>query len=254
MKTMLGRAASIWVHLALGMTIVGALAFLGGGLVYVTPICNKFVMDSAAGPRGFDAFLPGAASFLALLHLLVDYAAWWAVALLFVGVIFEWRIRAENKPAWRLSALGGGALLTGVAAMAFAALMVIPTVKAAQQVNARRPEQFVRGRMATLDQSVRQLDEALVAKDWPTVHESAHVAAGAAEDLAATGAAAATMLTFGESTKIEELRKRFDVMADALRKAWRASRRDGNVERAEAAMQMFHEAYRDVPREPANGN
>jgi hypothetical protein len=254
MKRKLSRAAIVWVQLAFGVMIAGALAFLGVGLVFVAPICNRLVLDSAAGPRGFDAFLPGATSFLALLHLLVDYAAWWAVALLIVGVIFERRVRAENKPVWRLSALGGTALLTGAAAMVFAALMVIPTVKAAQQVNARHPEPFVRGRMATLDHSVRQLDEALVARDWPTVHESAHVAMGAADDLATTGAAAATLLTFSESTKLEELRKRFDVMADALRKAWAASRRDGNVERAEAAMQMFHEAYRDVPREPASGN
>jgi hypothetical protein len=251
---MLGRAATIWVHLALGLIIAGALAFLGVGLVFITPICNKVVMDSATGPRGFDAFLPGATSFLALLHLLVDHAAWWVGALLLVGMTFEWRVRAESKPAWRLSALSGAALLTGVAATAFAALMVIPTVKAAQQVNARHPEQIVRGRMATLDRSVRQLERALVVRDWPIVRESAHVAMGAADDLATTGAAAATMLTLGESTKIEELRKRFDVMADALRKAWAASRRDGNVERTEAAMQTFHEAYRDVPREPASGD
>jgi hypothetical protein len=99
MKTMLGRAATIWVYLALGLIIAGALAFLGVGLVFITPICNKVVMDSAPGPRGFDAFLPGATSFLALLQLLVDYAAWWVGALLIVGMILEWRVRTENATA-----------------------------------------------------------------------------------------------------------------------------------------------------------
>jgi hypothetical protein len=100
---------------------------------------------------------------------------------------------------------------------------------------------------------VGQLDQAVMKNDWGLAHELAHEAMGTANDLANTGAAASTLLTFGEQTRIEELRTRLESMASSMREAWLASRMSDD-ERIHATMRKFHEAFDKIEKRPAVNN
>jgi hypothetical protein len=159
--------------------------------------------------------------------------------------LFEWRVRGENKPKLRLAAMTSLSLLLFVVVATFAAIMVIPTAKAAERLNARHLEPIVAERMAALDRLVGQLEQALAKNDLSTADDLAHTAMGAANDLANTGSAASTLLTSTEPARIEALRAELDTMASSMREAWFAAR-ISHAEQIPAAMQKFRAAYAQV--------
>jgi hypothetical protein len=248
MKCQNHKIAKVWLHLALGLMIAAEAGFIVVGMRLVMPMCARIVSYADTDHRGLSAFMFGATQLLGMLHLAEDYAAWWAIALAVACGLFEWRMRGQSKASLRLSAMVLTSLLLFAVVAMLTALMVIPTARAAQRLNARHPEPIVAVRMAALDRLVGQLDQALLKQDWPAVHELAHEATGAAEDLAKTGAAASTLLTLNQETRVERLRTQLESMESSMEATWAASRK-GDAEQVKSGIQKFHEAYEAVTSE-----
>jgi hypothetical protein len=244
MKTKL-NSVSTWTHLALGLVIALEASFIVLGMRFVVPACKRIVSFADTDVARFYTIIPGTSSFLGLLHMPAYNTISWLIAFAIIWGLFEWRVRGENKPKLRLAAMTSLSLLLFVVVATFAAIMVIPTAKAAERLNARHPEPIVAERMAALDRLVGQLEQALAKNDLSTADDLAHTAMGAANDLANTGSAASTLLTSTEPARIEALRAELDTMASSMREAWFAAR-ISHAEQIPAAMQKFRAAYAQV--------
>ncbi|HSU54911.1 MAG TPA: hypothetical protein VLT36_12710 [Candidatus Dormibacteraeota bacterium] len=244
MKPKFGLSTA-WAHFALGLMILAEVAFIILGMRFWLPACRRVLTYVDTDVTGFYTFMPGANNFLAVLHSAAYQTAWWVVAFSIAWALFEWSVKAENKQRLRLSILTSLALVLFVVTILFATLLVIPTAKAADRLNARDPRPEVAARIATLDRLLPQLEQALLTNDLPKADDLAHTAMGAANDLENTGAAAATLLTSTEPAKVEALRAELESMAAAMRETWIAARRR-NPGQIGPAMQKFQVVYAQV--------
>jgi hypothetical protein len=247
MKTKLNSIAT-WTHLTLGLIIVAEISFIVLGMRFLMPACRRIVSFADTDIAGFYSIIPGSNSFLALLHMPAYNTISWLIAFAVLWGLFEWRVRNENKPKLRLAAMTSLSLLLFVVVAMFAAIMVIPTAKAAERLNARHPEPIVAERMAILDRLVGQLEQAVVKNDLPMADDFAHTAMGAANDLANTGAAASTLLLSPEPARVKTLRAELDTMASAMQEAWFAAR-TRHAEQIPAPLQKFCAAFAQVKNE-----
>lgn len=250
MKVKLGHLAMAWAHVALGLMIAVEATFVILGMRFLMPACKRILSYADIDVRGFYAFIPGAKDFLGMLHVAAYNTAWCVITFAVAWGLFEWRVRGESKRWLRLSAMASLALLLFAAVAMFTTLMVIPMARAAERLNARYPEPIVAARMASLDRLVSQLEQALAEKDLPAADELAHEAMGAAQDLAKTGAAAATLLTLTDQTRIEEIRAELESMESSMRDAWFAARRR-NSEQIQPSMQKFRQAHAQLKKDTA---
>jgi hypothetical protein len=250
MKANLGPLATTWAYSALGLTIVAEVTSIILGMRFLAPACRRVLTYVDADVTGSYAFMPGAKNLLAVLHSAAYQTLWWMVAFAIAWALFEWSVKTENKQRLRLSILASLALMLFVVTIIFTVLLIIPTAKAADRLNARDPGPEVAGRIATLDRLLPQLEQALLTNDLPKADDLAHNAMGAANDLENTGAAASTLLTSTEQAKVEILRADLNSMASAMREAWIAARRR-HPEQIQVPMQKFREAYARVKNEAA---
>jgi hypothetical protein len=245
MKTKLNNMATTWTHFALGLILVAEASFIFFGMRFVMPACKRILNFADANAHGPYSFIPGGSDLLGLMHTMAYQPGWWLIAIAIAWALFEWRVRGQNKQWVRLSVLTSTALLLFATITMFSALLVIPTVKAAEQLNARHPEPVVAERIATLDRLLVRLDDALAKNDLATADDLAHTAAGAASELAQTGAAASTLLTSSDPSKVEAVRTQLDVMASTMREVWFAAK-TRHPEPIEPALKKFREAYAQV--------
>jgi glucan phosphoethanolaminetransferase (alkaline phosphatase superfamily) len=250
MKANLGPLATAWAYSALGLTIVAEVTSLILGMRFLAPACRRVLTYVDTDVTGYYAFMPGAKTFLALLHSAAYQTLWWMVAFAIAWALFEWSVKVENKQRFRLSILASLALTLFVVTMIFTVLLIVPTAKAADRLNARDPGPEVAARIATLDRLLPQLEQALLTNDLPKAGDLAHTAMGAANDLENTGAAASTLPTSTEQAKVEVLRADLNSMASAMREAWIAARRR-HPEQIQVPMQKFREAYAGVKDDTA---
>lgn len=250
MKAKLGALATAWAYSALGLMIVGEVSSIILGMRFLEPACRRVLTYADPDVAGSYAFLPGAWNFLSVLNSAANETWWWMIAFAIGWAWFEWKMKAENKPRWRLSILASLALMLFVVNLMFAVLLIIPTARAADRLNARDPGPEVVSRIATLDRLLPQLEQALLANDLATADDLAHTAMGAANDLENTGAAASTLLTSTEQARVELLRADLNSMAGAMREAWFAARRR-QPEQVQGPMKKFREAYARVRKETA---
>jgi hypothetical protein len=248
MKLKSDRLATNWAHSALGVMIVAEVAFIILGMRFIAPACKRVLTYVGTDTQTFYAFAPGATDFLGVLHSLAYQTAWWVTAFAIVAALFEWSVKTENKQRLRLALLTSMALMLFFATILFAVLLVVPTAKAADRLNARDPVPEVDARIATLDRLLPRLEQALLQNDLPAADDLAHTAMGAANDLENTGAAAATLLTSTRPANVEALRAELNSMAAAMREVWIAARRR-HPEQIPAPMQKFREAYGQVKNE-----
>src|SRR5262245_13888517 len=180
MKTKPHPTAIAWTHLALGLLILAEAAFLFWGMRFVMPACKRIISYADTNEDRFYSSVPGAKGLLGLLHIPAYDPVWWVVGFAILWGLFEWRVPNEMKSRLRLGVMASLALALFLVAAAFAASMVIPVARAAEEMNARDPEPIVAARIANLDRLVSQLEQALENNDLPAADDLAHTASGAA--------------------------------------------------------------------------
>ena len=153
-------------HVALVTVILVELFCLTATTVLVLPKYNQIMRDlwstPDAGPD-WNAFTAHTGAVLKAIGSLVDAGLWIAIGLAIVWIVFEWRVRSENKSFMRLSALGTIATFLGVLSVMMFAAMILPTVMAVPNMRQELPERIVAYNTQRLNPAIASLESAMAA-------------------------------------------------------------------------------------------
>jgi hypothetical protein len=237
-----------WAHLALAGVIAAEVFFITSTAVFIAP---KLRMFRREGLVSFDrsepliAWVPG---FLEFLDWVATYVTWLAIPALVVCILFEWRVRSENKLLIRLSAMGTAALALFVVFVLAATAMVLPMTLVVEDLYAQIPERVVVDKEERINTSINSVEEAMTRKDWDEIQIHVRNATRAMDRLEHWGAAASALTTQHEQQRANELRAQMKTARNALGDAGRAAQGRSSAD-LEAAMKKFHEAYEQLQGE-----
>jgi hypothetical protein len=230
-----------WAYLAAVLVIVLEVLFIVFTGVFIIPKYQKLVHDGMLDRVAFDqegvgwmhTFLVrfGRLAEPNLLYFLVPGALWG---------LFEWRVRSENKPFMRLSALGtAGVGLLIVIVLALGSLVISFCLGMPAMGRMARP--YAREQVAAIDTAVKTLEQALAKKDWEGMQEQANRASEAMNRLA-SGPAVPALTFWNERPTADELRERLNTAQEDLREAQQAigEKQAGKVE---TALQRFGQSF-----------
>src|SRR5262249_19585856 len=123
----------------------------------------------------------------------------WIVIPAILWILFEWRVRSENKTMMRLSALGTAATgLTLVVGLLTGSLVVIFTAGVPAVGRMVRP--YAIDQVNKIDASAQALDQALAKKDWETMKDHGGRAWQVLETLAKTRVAMSALASRPDQT------------------------------------------------------
>ena len=240
---------STWAHVVLVMVIGVELLCLTATTVLVLPKYNQIMRDlwstPDAGPE-WNTFTARTSAILNAIRSLGNNAMPIVIALAILWILFEWRVRSENKSFMRLSALGTIAALLGVLSVLMFAAMILPTVMAVPTMRQELPERVVAYNTQRLNPAIASLDSAITQQNWEAMNGPIVTARNAINDLSHMGAAAPSIMTASRKADVDAMRNDLRSAADAIREAELALT-DRDAARFYAALQRFHKAYDSVP-------
>lgn len=244
---------SSWALLALVAVIVLEVLFITFNVIFIIPRYQKLMRDGTLDPAALsEAGISWTEDFLVnLAYIGGHYTTWLLLAAIAVVIVFEWRVRNENKTLIRLSALGTVATgLMVLVVLMSASLVVIFTLAAPAIGQLARP--YAVQQTASINASVSEIEQALVKKEWKAMPEPAEKAAQAVSNLAHHAAVVPALALPGERGKIadetkllEDMRMHLQAASTDIQEARQAiSAQD--VGRLEAALRKFDKAYGPV--------
>jgi hypothetical protein len=235
-----------WAYLTLAAVIALEVFFITFAVIALVPKFEKLMHDGIIDPAGLED--SGASWMPALLKSVKvvggEYTIWWILVPAVAWGLFEWRVRSENKPFMRLSALGTAAVGLMVVVVLTAGSLVLSFMLAVPAMG-RMARPWAVEQVATIDTSISGLDQALAKKDWAAMQEQAEQASNALKGLSVGLAATSLAAPRYQTQTVEELRSDVTAANESLREAHQAIR-EKDANRLEAAMKKFHEAYRPV--------
>ncbi len=230
-----------WAYLALAGVIALEVLFLVFSGMYLVPkfrYWDHHWFQSLEAPEHGVAWMPG---FLYGLVEIGEHATWIALGVLVVWGLFEWRVRSENKPFMRLSAMGTAAVGLTFVVMLTAASMIIPFMLGLPAIG-RIARPFATEQLAAIDTSVSALEQSAEKQDWAAVEGYANRASSAITKL---GIVVDSLTIRHQPPTVADLRGHLHAANEALLEAQRASR-EKDAERVNAAVKEFHERYAPV--------
>lgn len=236
-----------WAHLMLFAVIAAEIVLLVGLVIFIVPKQMYFYQDGWIGSdhRDVNNVLMWSLSFLRGLSGWTNDWIWCAAPVALVWGLFEWRVRSEHKPFMRLSAMGVVALGLMVTIGLTAAALVLPLMITLPEIEMRAPEPIVNLQMATIDESLKAMEQALAKSDWNEASRHVSHATGAMARLARMGAAAPVLAAAKEQSQVDEIRRQLRLSRDYLHEANMATATQDTT-RMQAAMEKFKAAYAQV--------
>ncbi len=232
-----------WAYLALVLVIALEVLCIVFNVVFIIPKMQKLTRDGIIDPAIVEErVVSWMYGFLKGLENVGNYMTFILLAAVAACGLFEWRVRSENKPFMRLSALGTVAVGLMAVVVLLVGSLVIPFclgVPAAGKL--ARP--FAQEQVAHIDTSVGALQQALAKKDWAAMQEQADQASEALGKLAKAPPAVPALASW--PTTVEELQADVKAAGESLREAQQAIR-DKDAARFEVAMQAFRKSYSPV--------
>jgi hypothetical protein len=253
-KEMTMRAKWLWTTWAyLGLVAVIALEvlFITFMVMYIVPRFQRLMRDGMIdyaiieeqGVSWMPAFLNG------LMVTTDKYTTFLVLGSAVLWGLFEWRVRSENKPLIRLSALGTAAVaLTVIVIIAAGAMMVSFTLAMPAMGRMARP--FALEQVSTVDTSIGALEQALAKADWKAAEEQAEQASYALTRLS-VGPAITSLTSWNEPP--DELRAHVKTAHEHLRTAQQAIAAK-DAARVQTALTEFRKAFapvREASKRPA---
>lgn len=241
------RAKWLWVtfaHLALAVLVAVEVAFVWTVVLFILPRFRQMQVDGLIGGAGPDAeaVVPWGTGFLDGLVTACRHV-WWAwVPLLAAWVLFEWRVRSENKAYMRLSALATAGLGMTLVVVLTAAALVLPLSLSMPHVHARAPEPLVRDAVAGIDAATADLNRAAPGKDWEAMSDHARAASRRLGELSRMGAAAPALLASSDQARLDLIRSQIRSSQQSMREAQEAIWERDAV-RFGAALEAFEASY-----------
>jgi hypothetical protein len=235
-----------WAYLGLAAVVALEVLFITFTVIYIVPRFERLVRDGLVDPAVLEE--QGVTWMLSFLHALMVVVGRHTTLLLLLAAVawglFEWRVRSENKPLMRLSALGTAAVGLMVVVWLLAGSLLISFCLGAPATG-RLARSFAVDQISHLDRSVSALEQALAKKDWEAMREDADQASAAVSQLAQGAMVIPALTTRSEPTAVEELRAQMRAASIHLEEAQEAIRRKDAGE-LETAMQKFRKAYEPV--------
>jgi hypothetical protein len=234
-----------WAYLALVVVILLNVLWITFANIFLVPRFEKLLHDGLIDPRVLDeAQASWMVSFLRDIHAATGQPLLWLLLAAGAWALLEWRVRSENKPFIRLSALGSAAVALTLLGILVGAALVIPYQVGAPAA-ARMVRPFALGQISTINASVSEMEQALPKKDWPVLQQQALRAAEAASRLNNTQLVATSLGGRQQATAVEQLRDELTSANAWLLEAQQASR-GKNYDRLELALFNFRKHFGTV--------
>jgi hypothetical protein len=236
-----------WAYLTTVGVVVLELFFSWFVVTFELPKLQRLRADGILRLNGDadDSGILWMYSFLNGLQWTWNALAWWIVLVLAaLWGLFEWRVRGENKPFMRLAALGTAALGMTVIAVITAGSIELPFFLQLPAMGRISTSAAIR-RMATIDESISALDQAMDKKDWDAAEKNADRATKAIKSLSAAAGWFNETTPPDEQPVVDQFQARLKAANESLAAAQGAIR-DKDEERLKAAMKKFHEVYGPV--------
>jgi hypothetical protein len=243
------RAKWLWMSWAyLGLTAVIALEvlFITFSVVFIVPKFKKLLRDGLIDPAIINeqgmSWMPAFLDDLS--NVAGGYATWWLLLAAAAWGLFEWRVRSENKPWMRLSALGTAAVGLMVVVVLTAAALVISFCLGVPQT-ARLARPYAVQQVVGIDTALGALKEAQTKKDWQASEEHVQQAMRAVVNLNNTASVVPSLSPGNEPPTVGELRACLSQALEDLGEAHQAIQ-GKDAGRLEAALQKFHKSFAPV--------
>jgi hypothetical protein len=240
-----------WAHLALAGVIVLALLWLTFANISLVPRFQLLVHVGLIDPAVFeDHGVSWLRSFLEDLSWVGGhYTTWLLLAALAAGVVFEWRVRGENKSLIRLSAWGAVALVLVAAGVLTGAALVIPYMLGVAAAG-RLARPYAVQQVGSIETSVAALEKAAARKDWPSVEKEAREASAVLDRLAESAPAVGALARRHGEPSLEQVRGQLRSADERLTEARQAAR-EQDAARLETALRRFRELFGPIRRAAA---
>lgn len=248
-KELTMKAKWFWAtgaYLSLALLIALEALFLSFLVVLIIPKFQKLMRDGIIDPAILDEqgvmWMPRFLNGLSEVgdhyttFILIGAAAAWG--------LFEWRVRSENKPFMRLSALGTVAVgLLGVVILTTGSLLITTSLGVPTMGQISR--MFALEQVVVVDTSVNTIEQALEKKEWDAMQSPADRASIALKRL--TLRPVVTTLAIGNSPPSEAaaLAAHLHTARESFAEVQQAIR-DKNAARLEAALETFHKSFGPV--------
>jgi hypothetical protein len=239
-KEMTMRAKWLWTTLAncgLLLLIALELLFILFQGKFIIPKFKKLTHDGLIDPAVLtDSEVSWMPQFLNTVYQVIGD---WMLALILVPAalwaLFEWRIKSENKPFMRLTALGTVAVVLMVVVCLTAGALVV-SFCVGVPATGRRARPFAMDQVTKADAAVSALEQALAKQDWAMMPEQVEQAVQALHNLHQVPPALPA-LTAHMPGKLEEMRGHV-LTARAHLMAAQEAIRTKNQPRLERALQQ----------------
>src|SRR5207253_3000158 len=163
-----------WAHLMLVLVIALEVLTLTFAVMFLVPKLERIMHDGMIVRAVFNErgmrWIP---AFLRNLNQVGEHTTWIILGVALVGILFEWRVRSENKSLSRLSALGTAAMGLMVAVVLTAGALTLSFFLGLPAMD-RIAAPFGIEQMASIDTSVSAIERALPKKDWEAMQENAN--------------------------------------------------------------------------------
>jgi hypothetical protein len=234
-----------WAHLALAVVIVLEVLFITFNVVFLVPKFKKLMQDgiidsTVVGQQGIS-WMPTYLNRLS--HVGGQYATPLLIGAIAAIILFEWRVRSENKSLIRMSLWGTVAVGLFLVGAVQAGSLVIPFEVAAPTLG-KMTRPWVAQQITTISSSADKLDKALPTKDWTELQTPAKQASEALSNLTA-GPAMPSLTKWNEQPTADELRAALRTATDRWVDVQEAVAAKSEV-RLKAALERFREAFEPI--------
>jgi hypothetical protein len=234
-----------WAHLALAVVIVLEVLFITFNVVFLVPKFKRLMQDGVIDPtivgeQGIS-WMPTYLNRLS--YVGGDYATLLLFGTIAAIVLFEWRVRSENKSLVRLSLWGTVALgLFAVGAVQAGSLVIPFEVAAPALGKMARPWTFQQ--VATVKEAIGKAELPLATNDWTAAAESAKQAADALANLS-TGPALPSLTNWDQPPTADDLRASLKSATERCREIQDAIGAK-DADRLRTALKRFGEAFEPI--------
>ena len=231
-----------WAYLALVLVILLNVLWITFANIFLVPRFEKLLHDGLIDPRMLDEVQASwMVTFLREVHSWTGHPLLWLLLAAVGWALLEWRVRSENKPFIRLSALGTTAVGLTLLAVLVGAALVIPYQLGAPATG-RLVRELAMRQLNTINASVNKLEQALAQKDWAVLQQHALRAEQAANRLGTTQLVVISLSARTDSPSIEQLRGKLLSANECLVQVQQASQ-EKNYERLKVAIKNFRQQF-----------
>jgi hypothetical protein len=239
-----------WAHAALLLALTLGLSFFYGCLVFFVPKFKELGRDGwfdATGTGGETRYvLEWCTHTLSGLLSIGSWDVWIALVLVAVWVLFEWRVRSENKTFMRLAGLGTLTVGIYVAAFLMALVLILPPlIFMPPSYHAPRAREIAHQQLVKLDATLQTIDSSTPDRNWMNTWQQVDTIQHAIRMADSAGG----NYVWGSDADVARWNSYMQTVEVALHEA-RDACRIQNSEKFTAAMQSFRQTYAQMRAAP----